>query len=303
MLSVPSQALGQIQLREPDTHRDYSQSSFSTRYASLKNCQLHRMFDSNKACVLYAMCGFFSTGKGVQCFECKLEIEIQKIFLPNIMFVHYKHSPFCGMSKQMIDNVLGEKDLQEAIPFYEWGEQESVFLDHFTNDELKKMTLDECLKSLKDKKDHRSCVPRCRICRKRRIATMFLPCHHLMSCRYCGDMARECPVCNHAIHATTYPLITTSPSRKRICSNTSVVTQENVLSPEPEVRPEEADTVDIALLTEMSPDSSPLSSSLPLLPFPLIHRDSVPETIELEEEDEPEIDWATEEENAVQMFM
>ena len=229
MLSVPTHVLGQIQLREPDTHRDYSQSSFSTRYGTLKNCKLHRMFESNKACVLYAMCGFFSTGTSVQCFECKIEIEIQKIFLPNIMYLHYKHSPYCTMSKQMIDNVMGEKDLQEAIPFYEWGEQESVFLDHFSNAELKDMNLDECLKKLKDKRDHRSCVPRCKICRKRRIATMFLPCHHLVSCRYCGDMARECPVCNHAIHATTYPLITTSPSRKRICATTSVVSQENIL--------------------------------------------------------------------------
>ena len=37
-------------------------------------------------------------------------------------------------------------------------------------------------------------------------------------------------------------------------------------------------------MAEMPSNSPPLSSSLPLLPFPLLHRDSVPETIEVEDE-------------------
>ena len=153
-----------------------------------------------------AAAGFFYLGRGdiVVCYYCggtlnKWEKE------DDAWIEHAKHYPYCSYlilikSRKFINNVQTnvrerEKQKNEILQENNLSLLQKIAKTYCKKNKFIKRNnaLQETLTPLQDER-------LCKLCAVREVDVVFIPCGHLMVCKYCSSPLTDCPICRAKIN-------------------------------------------------------------------------------------------------------
>ena len=125
----------------------------------------------------------------------------------SVLFEHARHYPDCGYL-----NLIASNDNIEIRNLSEKRDSICISIDKIINLKsiFKKIGISNtmtwfpkcCKKVVYNNKDSQDTKRDyfCKLCVEREANTLFLPCSHMMVCRYCATRLNKCPVCRSLIN-------------------------------------------------------------------------------------------------------